>query len=328
MRYLPRPVALALLASVLFFLLFAPLLYIFLSVAQLGERPQGPPGEPGLPGLPGNPGPPGPPGEPGLPGLPGLPGNPGPLGPPGPPGPPGPAGPQGGPAPSPGAAILLSRGVLSVNQPITISGSGFLPGEPVTLVLAIDDVDSRVIGGPTAHQPIANAAGAFSASFDSIRGGGGERGALGRAPGVRTIRAQGEDGSRAAAPIFITSANAPVTSVSSSLAVSYEAVHNQETNGLDVIITVYGAGFIPGEVVTVTILSLEDDTDKVLVGGTVNDSGAFVLVGTLVGESPAEGDHPTLPIAYGAYTVLAEGAYGSGATAPLAFQIPYEGWAI
>ena len=62
-----------------------------------------------------------------------------------------------------------------------------------------------------------------------------------------------------------------------------------------------------------------DDTDKVLVGGTANDSGAFVLKGTLVGESPAEGAHPARPIAPGVYTVLAQGAYGSGATGPMEF---------
>ena len=64
-------------------------------------------------------------------------------------------------------------------------------------MLVIDDVDSHVIGGPTAEQPTANAAGASPVSFDSIRGdGGGERSALDRAPGAKTVRAVGEDGSR------------------------------------------------------------------------------------------------------------------------------------
>ncbi len=318
MRLLPKPVALTLLGSLLFFLLFAPVLYIFLLAAQLGER-SGEPGEPGLPGLPGNPGPPGPPGEPGLPGLPGNPGNPGPLGPPGPSGPPGPTGPRGGEAPSPEAAILLSNGIASVDQPLSVSGSGFLPGEPVKLLLVIDDVDSHVIGGPTAGQPIANAAGAFSVSFDSIRGdGGGERGALERAPGIRTVLAEGEDGSRAAAPLMITRANPPVTSVASSLTVDHEDVLNEETNGVDFIITAAGAGFIPGEPFTVTIINLRPgDADKILGGAAANESGAFSLTATLAGPTPDEGAEPGWPIWYGAYTVLAEGAYGSGATGVL-----------
>ncbi len=284
MRLLPKPVALTLLGSVLFFLLFAPVLYVVLLAAQLGER-WGEPGEPGLPG------------------------NPGEHGAPGPPGPPGPTGPRGREAPSPEAAILLSNGILSVDQPLSVSGSGFLPGEPVKLLLVIDDVDSHVIGGPTAGQPIANAAGAFAASFDSIRGDG-ESGALERSPGIRTVLAEGEDGSRAAVPLMITRANAPVTSVASSLVANHEVVLNEETNDLDVIITVAGAGFIPGEPFTVTIVNLRPgDADKILAGGGANDSGTFSLTATLA--------EPDWSISYGVYTVLAEGAYGSGATVPL-----------
>ena len=319
MRLLPKPVALALLASLLFFLLFAPVLYIFLSVSQLGDGPWGPPGLPGLPGLPGNPGPQGNPGEPGLAGLPGNPGNPGALGPQGPSGPPGPTGPQGGEALSPEAAILLSSGVMSVDQPLSIAGSGFLPGEPVTLVLVIDDIVSYVVGGRTAEQPVANAAGAFSVSFDSIRGdGSGERGALERVPGIRTVRAIGEDGSRAAAPVMITSANAPVTSVASSLVVNRELVLNDETNGLEVIVAATGAGFMPGEAVTVTIINFRPgDAAKILIGGVANDSGAFSLTTTLAGSPPTEGADAEIPIWPGVYTVLAEGAHGSGATGVL-----------
>ena len=207
---------------------------------------------------------------------------------------------------------------MSVDQPLSIAGSGFLPGEPVTLVLVIDDIVSYVVGGRTAEQPVANAAGAFSVSFDSIRGdGGGERGALERDLGIRTVRAVGEDGSRAAAPVMITSANAPVTSVASSLAIDRELVRNQETNGLDVIITAAGAGFIPGEAVTVTIVNLADGADKTLVGAAANHSGAFSLTATLAGSAPTEGADAEIPIWPGVYTVLAEGAYGSGATGAL-----------
>ena len=112
--------------------------------------------------------------------------------------------------PTPEAAIMVSNAVMSVDEPLTIAGAGFLPGEPVRLVLVIDDIVRYVIGGRTAEQPLANAAGAFAVSFDSIRGEGrGARGALERAPGIRTIRAEGEDGSRASAPVMITSVTRP-----------------------------------------------------------------------------------------------------------------------
>ena len=279
--------------------------------------PQGEPGLPGLPGNPGNPGAAGPQGEPGLPGLPGEPGNPGNPGPQGPQGPQGLQGPPGTPGVSPEASIMGSSGVMSVDEPLSIHGSGFLPGEPVTLALVIDNIVSYVVGGRTAEQPVANAAGAFSVSYDSIRGGGGgERGALERAPGIRTIRAEGEDGSRASFPVMITGANAPVTSVSSSLMATADTQLNAD-NALDTMITAMGAGFIPGEAVTVTIISLVDGADKILVGGTANDSGAFMVESTLAGAAPAEGEEHEMPIGVGVYTVLAEGANGSVATGVL-----------
>ena len=221
--------------------------------------------------------------------------------------------------PWPEAMIMVSSGVMTVDEPLSIAGSGFLPGEPVTLVLVIDNIISYVIGGRTAEQPVANAAGAFSVSFHSIRGdGGGERGALeGAAPGVRTIRAEGEDGSRASAPVVITSMNAPVAS---SLVASSEAEINAETNGIDVTITALGAGFMPGEAVTVTIVSLADGADKILLGGA-NDSGEFTLSATLAGAVPAEGAGPEMPVTPGVYTVLAEGSGGSVATAVLVVEM-------
>ena len=103
-------------------------------------------------------------------------------------------------------------------------------------------------------------------------------------------------------------------SVASSLVASSEAEINAETNGIDVTITATGAGFIPGEAVTVTIVSLADGADKILVGGAANDSGAFSLSATLAGPTPTGGSDPAMPIAPGVYTVLAEGANGSGAT--------------
>ena len=318
-RRLVKGVALALAVSLFFVVPVVLLLLLFLLTA-LGPC-TGPQGEPGLPGLPGNPGDPGPQGEFGIPGLHGAPGEPGKHGQPGPQGPEGPPGPPGEDGLRPEAAIMVSSGVMSVDEPLRIAGAGFLPGEPVTLLLVIDDIVRYIIGGRTAGQPVANAAGAFSVSFESIRGdGGGERGALERAPGIRTIRAEGEDGSRASAPVYITSINAPVTSVLSSLVVEAETVLNWEATGLDVLITATGAGFIPGEAVMITLIDAKPGADKILVDGTANGSGAFSLSATLHGAVPAEGADPEMPIEPGVYTLLAEGGGGSESTDALVVQ--------
>ncbi len=220
-----------------------------------------------------------------------------------------------GPLPSgpyPEAMIMISKTTVTVDEPLTINGSGFWPGEPVTLALVIDNIVSYVVGGRTAEQPTANAVGAFAVSFDSIRGGGGgERGALERAPGVRSILAVGEDGSRASFPVMITSA--PTLSVASSLAATADTALNDETGGLDTTITAFGAGFAPGEAVTITIVSLVEGADKILIGITANDSGEFEVSSTLAGAAPAEGADPEMPIAPGFYTILAEGNRGSAA---------------
>ena len=86
-------------------------------------------------------------------------------------------------------------------------------------------------------------------------------------------------------------------SVASSLVASSEAEINAETSGIDVTITATGVGFASGEAVTVTIVSLVAGADKILDGGTANDSGA------------AHRDW--------GYTVLAEGGSGSVATGAL-----------
>ncbi len=324
-RYPAKGVALALIFS---------LFSILVLVACRGAQ-----GEPGLPGQPGFPGNSGPQGVSGDSGLAGLPGNPGSPGNPGPQGPQGPEGPQGLPGidgVSPGAKLMVSSGVMSVGEPLSIAGSGFIPGEPVTLVLVIDNIVSYVVGGRTAEQPTANGAGAFAVSFDSIRGEGrGERGALERAPGVRTIRAEGEDGSRASAPVTITSTNAPVTSVSSSLRAVAETVlvppkgeeelgeDEDPVTNLDVVITITGAGFMPGEAVTLTIINMTPGADKILVGGAANDSGAFQLATTLSGATD-EPDTPweelSMPIEPGVYTIIAEGGGGSESSDALVVQ--------
>ncbi len=279
-----RGIASALLSSVLLLVLIAC---------------QGPPGEPGLPGLPGNPGNPGaqgaqgPQGDPGIPGLPGHPGNPGPAGPPGPPGAQGPQGDQGV---SPEAAIALDKTVIATSgDPITVRGSGFIPGEAITLTLKIDDDLSIIAAGGRGSQAQANASGAFSIAFDEI---GGADASQSRAPGSRSFMAVGSAGSRASVPVRIVEAPQPATSVDTSLLAAGTAVGEP--------VEVWGAGFEDGEVVSlIAVGAAEGGGNRILGGANANSSGAFTT-------------EAANPLDIGLYTLRAVGNKGSTATAPLA----------
>ena len=286
MRFPVKGLAVALLSSIIAIVL----------VACAGD-----PGKPGLPGLPGNPGNPGPggaqgiQGPPGEPGLPGNPGNPGNPGPPGAPGPAGVPGLTGADAVSPGARIVLSENTIGTAEDSSFSvwGSGFLPGEPVVLLLQVDQNLQIILGGARGPQITANDAGAFSMSFEAI---GGVSASLDRAPGFRTLMANGVNGSRASAPVLIVAGAAPVTSVSTSLAAAATAVGDP--------IKIWGAGFVPGERVTTIAVSASAGGDTILIGATVNSSGAFAV------------DSPN-PLEVGVFTLRAIGDMGSEATAPL-----------
>ena len=257
--------------------------------------PQGESGQPGLPGNPGNAGASGPPGAEGGPGLAGLPGHPGNPGPAGPPGPPGPAGSDGAPAVSPEAAIELSKSTISTaGDPVTVRGSGFLPGEPVTLQLRVDDNLSIIVSSARGAQVQANEAGAFSISFDEI---GGAPASQARAMGSRTFYAEGSDGSRASTPVTVVSSPEPMTSVDTSLLASATVVGES--------IMVWGAGFMPDEVVSlIAVGAAEGGGNRIFGGVTANVSGAFAV-------------DAANPLGEGVYTLKATGNMGSTATAPL-----------
>ena len=248
------------------------------------EGPAGPAGLPGLPGNPGNPGPEGSQGPQGDPGMPGLPGNAGEPGNPGPPGPQGLQGPAGADAVSPEAALAISKGVMALGEPFEVWGSGFRVGEPVLIRFIADNSNQPILGNATA-----NAAGSFSASFAGI-GGSTTR-------GIRAIAAIGADGSVASVPVMIVATSSPDPSPSSSLLVAEVATGDATT--------IWGAGFIAGESVSVTALSAGvGGTDIILVGGEANDSGALML-------------SVTISLDPGIYTAQALGNEGSQATAPL-----------
>ena len=260
-------------------LILTPLFLALVIVLLACQGPSGPAGLSGAPGNSGNPGLPGEPGSPGLSGPPGPPGDPGPAGPPGA------AGPDGSPGVSPEASIMTSKNQLAIDEAFMVAGSGFNAGEQITLRMFIDDINIRFLGGGVSSQVSANESGAFAIMFD--RGIGGRP----TSPGVRTIRAEGSDGSTASAPVMIV--NEPVMDASPSSSLVVGAV----VSGGDT--KIWGAGFMSGEAVTLWVAG------ELLVGGAANDEGAFEM-------------EATVDVDPGIYTLKATGDGGSEATAPLA----------
>ena len=260
---------------------------IFALIACTG--PQGEAGRPGLSGSPGNSGNPGPQGPHGDPGLPGESGNPGEPGKPGLQGSEGPQGSPGADAVSPEAALMISKGMLTADEGFSVSGSGFQADEAVLL-----KVGEKIIGGGAGAQGQANAGGAFYINFGSM--------GVSVDAGPNTVRAEGGAGSAATIPVMVIDTAPDMTSPSSSLA-STPISPGQDT-------TVYGAGFLPGEFVSVSIIGA--DKDSVVGGGEANASGAFMLTG----RAPISADG--VPVfGLGVYTLMAQGDMGSEATAPL-----------
>ena len=260
---------------------------IFALIACTG--PQGEAGRPGLSGSPGNSGSPGPQGPHGDAGLPGESGNPGEPGKPGLQGSEGPQGSPGADAVSPEAALMISKGMLTADEGFSVSGSGFQADEAVLL-----KVGEKIIGGGAGAQGQANAGGAFYINFGSM--------GVSVDAGPNTVRAEGGAGSAATIPVMVIDTAPDMTSPSSSLA-STPISPGQDT-------TVYGAGFLPGEFVSVSIIGA--DKDSVVGGGEANASGAFMLTG----RAPISADG--VPVfGLGVYTLMAQGDMGSEATAPL-----------
>ena len=282
-RFPGKGVIVALLSSVFVFALIA---------CQQGDP--GLPGLSGFPGEPGNVGPQGfqgPPGQSGFPGFPGEPGNPGP---PGAPGSTGARGADGADAVSPQARVTVSKDIIATSgDSFSVWGSGFLAGEPVTLLLVVDGNLQIILGGARGAQLSANEAGAFAMDFDEI---GGNSKSLARAIGMRSLMASGLDGSRASAAVLIVENAVPDESVDSSLLASATVV--------DETIQVWGAGFKAGEAVTIVAVGVSGGNDRILSGAITNDSGAFAV-------------DSANPLEVGIYTMKAIGNRGSTATTPL-----------
>jgi hypothetical protein len=265
---------------------------------------RGEPGPQGLQGLQGERGSAGPKGDPGDAGPPGSPGSPGA------PGVPGPEGPAGKDAPAPQARITVNKDQLTLEEPLEVWGSGFVPGEPVSIFLEIDEPLMTTIGDTTA-----SASGAFRVQFSKIGGDTRTQARVTKGE-VYTLLAVGGEGSEASYPVMIVEASPepalttedieslieqrikaiptprPQPSPSTSL-VAEVAVQGELTR-------FWGAGFKADEVVTLSVVG----GPSVLVAGSANASGALAV-------------EEVVTLDPGIYTVKATGDKGSEATAPL-----------
>ena len=236
-------------------------------------------GEPGPRGALGDQGAPG---ETGPPGSPGHPGAPGAEGPPGPP---------GKDAPAPQARILVDKIRLALDEPLEVWGSGFEPGESITIQLEIDDPLNRILGDTTA-----TASGSFRVEFDEI--GGDIRTQARITTGeIYTLLARGSSGSTASFPVMIVD---PIKVISSSPTPSPSTSLLAEVVVKGKFSRFWGAGFEPGEIVSISVIN----GPQVLVAGRANPSGAFEV-------------EVEVNLEPGVYTVKAMGDMGSEATTPL-----------
>ncbi|MBM3948815.1 MAG: collagen-like protein [SAR202 cluster bacterium] len=284
------------------FLTLTAIVLVALAAACSGQ--QGEPGPQGLQGLPGERGPAGAKGDPGNAGPPGSPGSPGA------PGVPGPEGPAGKDAPAPQAHIVVNKDQLTLEEPLEIWGSGFVPGEPVSVFLEIDEPLMTTIGDTTA-----NASGAFRVEFSKIGGDARTQARVTKGE-VYSLLAVGGEGSEASVPVMIveTSPEPALTAddVEALLEERIDAIPTprpQPSPSTSLVAEVavqgeltrfWGAGFKANEVVTLSVIG----GPSVLVAGTANASGALAI-------------EEFVTLDPGIYTLKATGDKGSEATAPL-----------
>ena len=182
--------------------------------------------------------------------------------------------------------------VAGVDDPFIVTGSGFIPGEPIEVALELGpDGHIHIEGG----EVTANASGAFRVGIESM--------GASDVSGVVTLLAEGADGSLASTPVRIVSSPVNVTAVDSSLSTDVTPAGEAAM--------VAGAGFVAGEAVTLSVVGVAGGSDRILVGTNSNDSGAFMV------------DAPN-PLEVGVYTLRAIGSKGSSATTPLVVCQPDE----
>ena len=118
----------------------------------------------------------------------------GPAGEVGPQGPVGPEGPAGAGAPASAAGISLDQAAYTIGseRTFTVAGWGFLPGEAVIFTFHTDAYGPGIVGGVDA--------GAYG-TFEYKQAGRFRMDRIKTSPGTYTVWAEGNLGSKAAAPI-------------------------------------------------------------------------------------------------------------------------------
>ncbi len=186
---------------------------------------------------------------------------------------------------------MSSKSVMSMSEPFTVSGSGFVPDEPIVVQLAIGEFASPIAGGARGSQVTANEAGAFSVSFDFVSD---IASVIEGAAGDRTLLAQGAGGSMASTPVKIV--GSPGGTSPSLIAGGVEPAAD---------VTIIGSGFGANEFVSIAAVGAgANGEDVILVGGQANSSGAFSLT-------------TTINLDEDIYTLRAIGGGGSEASAAL-----------
>ena len=255
---------------------------ILFSLACSSEGPQGPVGPQGKQGSIGEKG------DPGIPGIQGI---------SGPPGPAGIQGPVGESAPQPQATIItINNKQFTPNESIEIWGSGFNPRETVTISMQFSDTLKVIIG-----TIVATESGSFSIKTKPLSNNTKIKSQLTNNT-IYTLLAEGSDNSKSSTAIkIIPEQIIPpyLISPNANLIVA-AAVPNGST-------VAYGSGFMPNENFIIAVV-LTKDTNKILGGGSANNSGSFKLE-SIVDLSP------------GIYTALATGGQGSSASAPLLISL-------
>ena len=161
----------------------------------------------------------------------------------------GPMGPAGDDGVSPQAAVMVDSEVVALGSPLTVSGSGFRPGEPVVVSLVVDQYLSPFLDGARRAQVQANSGGNFTYSVDALgsqfKGNTVPRLLDASNGGANTlsIYASGADGSRASTPIRVVSSGGIAPAPSLALSSNSVAVESD--------LTIMAAGFLPGEFVTI-----------------------------------------------------------------------------
>ncbi|MBI2832350.1 MAG: hypothetical protein HYX79_08850 [Chloroflexi bacterium] len=128
----------------------------------------------------------------------------GPQGPAGLPGQQGPAGPAGKAAELPAATLVLVPSSGLAGAALVAYGSGFVPGEKVRVILHMEGTDMSWAPAESGGTVTANSSGAFK-----LTPRGGIPAASLIAPGVYSVEAIGDKGSRATTPLVVLAPPAP-----------------------------------------------------------------------------------------------------------------------